>query len=171
MLFRSILRITTDAGDASATAPHPRDVKSAVVVDIVVESGKARIAVGELNPTECAEVEYRAIVTPSANVGRLQTRGTGVALSPARETTSATSAELQLFVLNDPFITTQVVIGRVFEDRNHDGVFNSGEPGVANVRVVSDSGLSATTDTKGDFTLPAIREGSLALAQIGRAHV
>jgi uncharacterized repeat protein (TIGR01451 family)/fimbrial isopeptide formation D2 family protein len=43
------------------------------------------------------------------------------------------------------------VIGKVFDDRNHNGVQDMGEKGIASVRVVTTRGLAAVTDAFGRF--------------------
>jgi uncharacterized repeat protein (TIGR01451 family) len=51
----------------------------------------------------------------------------------------------------EPVFDCADVIGRVFEDRNRDGYFDDGEPGVAAVRVATARGLLVTTDDQGRF--------------------
>ncbi|MFS4439131.1 CshA/CshB family fibrillar adhesin-related protein [Paracoccaceae bacterium GXU_MW_L88] len=46
------------------------------------------------------------------------------------------------------------VIGKVFDDRDSDGVQDEGEPGMANVRVVTLGGELITTDEHGRFNVP-----------------
>jgi uncharacterized repeat protein (TIGR01451 family)/fimbrial isopeptide formation D2 family protein len=43
------------------------------------------------------------------------------------------------------------VIGKVFDDKNHNGIQDSGEEGLASVRVVTTRGLAAMTDAYGRF--------------------
>jgi len=51
----------------------------------------------------------------------------------------------------DDFITASPVLGLVYEDINRDGTKNEGEIGVPGVRLVTQSGLVAETDSKGLF--------------------
>jgi len=46
------------------------------------------------------------------------------------------------------------VIGKVFDDRNRDGVQNEGEKGLPGVRVVTVNGVLITTDKHGRFSVP-----------------
>jgi SdrD B-like domain len=50
-----------------------------------------------------------------------------------------------------PSRQTRVVTGRVFRDNNINGAFNSGEPGLAGVRVQLDGKETVTTDAEGRF--------------------
>ncbi len=54
-------------------------------------------------------------------------------------------------VISDPTFDCTDVIGKVFDDRNLNGFQDSGEAGLAGVRVVTVRGLIATTDEHGRF--------------------
>ena len=54
-------------------------------------------------------------------------------------------------VIPDPTFDCSDIIGKVFDDRNADGYQDEGEPGIANVRVVTARGLLVTTDNEGRF--------------------
>jgi hypothetical protein len=54
-------------------------------------------------------------------------------------------------VIPDPDFDCTDVIGKVFDDRNLDGQQDTGEKGLAGVRVVTARGLIATTDEHGRF--------------------
>ncbi|GMG86400.1 isopeptide-forming domain-containing fimbrial protein [Biformimicrobium ophioploci] len=54
-------------------------------------------------------------------------------------------------VVPDPSFDCTDVVGKVFDDRNMNGYQDSGETGVAGARVVSATGLNATTDAHGRF--------------------
>jgi uncharacterized repeat protein (TIGR01451 family) len=54
-------------------------------------------------------------------------------------------------VVPDPTFDCTDVTGKVFDDRNRNGVQDPGETGLAGVRVVSPTGLAANTDAHGRF--------------------
>jgi large repetitive protein len=54
-------------------------------------------------------------------------------------------------VVPDPTFDCTDVFGKVFDDKNHDGVQDPGEKGIAGVRVVTTHGLAAVTDQFGRF--------------------
>jgi uncharacterized repeat protein (TIGR01451 family) len=54
-------------------------------------------------------------------------------------------------VIPDPTFDCSDIIGKVFDDRNANGYQDDGEPGIANVRVVTARGLLVTTDAEGRF--------------------
>ncbi|WP_025872820.1 SdrD B-like domain-containing protein [Methylobacillus glycogenes] len=54
-------------------------------------------------------------------------------------------------VTPDPTFDCSDIIGKVFDDKNANGYQDQGEPGIANVRVVTARGLLVTTDAEGRF--------------------
>jgi uncharacterized repeat protein (TIGR01451 family) len=61
-------------------------------------------------------------------------------------------------VAPDPLFDCPDLIGKVFDDRNFNGYQDEGEPGIANVRLVTVEGLVVTTDSFGRYhiTCPMI---------------
>jgi hypothetical protein len=57
-------------------------------------------------------------------------------------------------VVPDPTFDCSDVIGAVFDDRNANGVRDSGERGIPNVRVATARGLLVTTDAEGRYSVP-----------------
>jgi len=57
-------------------------------------------------------------------------------------------------VIPDPTFDCSDIIGKVFDDQNANGYQDQGEPGIANVRVVTARGLLVTTDAEGRFHVP-----------------
>jgi uncharacterized repeat protein (TIGR01451 family) len=54
-------------------------------------------------------------------------------------------------VIADPLFECSDIIGKVFDDRNHDGAQDPGEPGIANVRLATVRGQLITTDAEGRY--------------------
>ena len=57
-------------------------------------------------------------------------------------------------IVPDPTFDCSDIIGKVFDDKNLNGYQDDGEPGIANVRVVTARGLLVTTDADGRFHVP-----------------
>jgi outer membrane protein OmpA-like peptidoglycan-associated protein len=62
-------------------------------------------------------------------------------------------------VMPDTLLDLGTIIGKVFEDRNGDGLQNPDEPGVAGVMVALDNGTYALTDPYGRYHFPAVVSG------------
>ena len=57
-------------------------------------------------------------------------------------------------IVPDPTFDCSDIIGKVFDDQNANGYQDDGEPGIANVRVVTARGLLVTSDADGRFHVP-----------------
>jgi uncharacterized repeat protein (TIGR01451 family) len=54
-------------------------------------------------------------------------------------------------VVPDPVFDCSDIVGKVFDDKNVNGYEDEGEPGIANVRLVTLNGVLVTTDSEGRF--------------------
>ena len=112
-----------------------------------VEFGPLRVeANGDLALT------FRATVTAEAVPGALVNRAEAVDTRTGR---TVARARARVEVVAEPVLDTADVIGRVFEDRNRNGVQDAGEPGIPRVRVATVRGLVVTADEEGRFSVPA----------------
>jgi len=107
---------------------------------------------------------YRLILVVGSGVGE------GEYINTARATTAAgasvsNTATATVRVVPDPTFDCSDLIGKVFDDQNANGYQDEGEPGIANVRVVTARGLLVTTDKDGRFhvacaVIPQAQRGS-----------
>src|SRR5690606_34821250 len=122
------------------------------------------LAVGTLRPGADVRVEYRMVVSDAIKPGENLTQVTGTAIDPLGGPVVSTSRPLRLIVDGSMFGFTQMVIGRVFEDANANSRYDAGERGIAGVRVVTSTGLAATTDAAGMYNLPSLAPGTIAVS-------
>src|SRR5262249_28312864 len=120
-----------------------------------------RFSIDTVSPASRVAITYAALITSKARPGELQSRVAGFASVLSGERVNAIPGQVRLVVRPSAFTLTQILIGRVFEDINRNGSFDNGEPGIPNVRVVTSSGQSATTDTDGQYNLPSLAPGSI----------
>jgi uncharacterized repeat protein (TIGR01451 family) len=100
---------------------------------------------------------YQLVVGSGATPGDYEnsaTATTGCSSCAVSNTGSFTVA-----VIQDPVLDLGTIIGKVFEDKNADGLQNPDEPGVAGVMVALDNGTYALTDEYGRYHFPAITSG------------
>jgi len=64
-----------------------------------------------------------------------------------------------LRIHGDPTFDEVTVLGKVFDDRNEDGMQSQGEIGVSGARIFTEYGVSVVTDRDGRFHIPAVRPG------------
>lgn len=105
----------------------------------------------------------------SATIGYLLRVGAGTGPGVHTNTVSATDAfgvsisntgQADVIVEGDPMLEESLVLGTVFLDVNGDGRQQSGEPGLAGVRLATVEGLVVETDVHGRFHLVGLEGGN-----------
>ncbi len=156
-----IPQTTVPGGKTIRAAGKPSSPQS---IKPVVENGRLSFSVGTLEPDVLAQIRYKTVVSSAARAGEFQTQVIGSANSPLGQRVSTVPVRVRVVVTMSAFTFTQMMIGRVFEDSNGNGVYDSGERGVPNVRIVTASGQSVTTDAAGQFNLPSLAAGTTMVA-------
>ncbi|MDQ3255076.1 MAG: hypothetical protein M3R15_14430, partial [Acidobacteriota bacterium] len=126
--------------------------------------GTLLFKVGNLDAGANVTILYRVRVGANARDGEQfnSAIASGVYLSGERATTSP--ARVAVRVSRGVFSMRQVIIGRVFEDTDNNGQFDSGERPVAGVRLYLNNGQSVITDSAGQYNIPSVGEGSLVIS-------
>jgi uncharacterized repeat protein (TIGR01451 family) len=72
-------------------------------------------------------------------------------------------AQAKVIIKDEPVFDCSDIIGHVFDDKNHNGYMDDGEPGLPGVRVATLNGVLITTDAEGRFHVPcaAIPDASI----------
>ncbi len=65
----------------------------------------------------------------------------------------------KVYVVPDPLFDLGTVIGKVFGDRNENGIQDKGDEPIGNVRIVTEEGTIITTDKNGMYHLAAVKPG------------
>jgi len=97
-------------------------------------------------------------VSVGAGVGDGEFVNQAFAVAGSTETPASNVAEARVQLGADPDFDCTDVIGKVFDDRNVNGVQDRGEPGLPGVRLATVNGLLITTDAEGRYhiTCPMI---------------
>lgn len=120
--------------------------------------------VGELAPGAGARLLYRVRIGANARPGDWENVAVGSGDFPSGERSATGAARATVHVGGGVFSSQQVIIGRVYEDANRNGSFDSNDKPVAGVRLYLTSGQSVITDSQGLYNFPALGDGSLVLA-------
>ncbi|HWS53135.1 MAG TPA: SdrD B-like domain-containing protein, partial [Pyrinomonadaceae bacterium] len=80
------------------------------------------------------------------------------------ERVATATARAAVRVRRGVFSSQQVVLGRVFEDANGNGLFDKDEKGLADVRIYLNNGQSVVTDSAGLYNFPVVNEGAQVLS-------
>lgn len=120
--------------------------------------------VGELPPGSAARLLYRVRIGANARPGDRENVAVGSGNFPSGERGATGAARATVRVGGGVFSSQQVIIGRVFEDVNRNGSFDSNDKPTAGVRLYLTSGQSVITDSQGLYNFPAIGDGSVVVA-------
>lgn len=101
---------------------------------------------------------FQLILVVGAGVGEGEHTNTAFALNPTVDQIISNIAEATVRIIPDPDFDCTDILGKVFDDRNGNGVQDDGEPGLGGVRLATARGLLITTDAEGRYhiTCPMI---------------
>lgn len=121
-------------------------------------------SLGDLGPGAAARLLYRVRIGANAREGDQENVAIGSGTFGNGERTETGPARATVRVGGGVFSTRQLIIGRVFEDVNRNGLFDSKDKPAAGVRIYLTSGQSVITDSQGLYNFPALADGSQVLA-------
>jgi uncharacterized repeat protein (TIGR01451 family) len=119
---------------------------------------------GELAPGARARLLYRLRIGANAREGDSKNIAFGSGRLPNGELIETNAVLATVRVGGGVFSTRQVIIGRVYDDVNRNGSFDSRDKPVAGVRIYTTSGQSVITDSQGLYNFPAVGDGSQVLS-------
>ena len=138
--------------------------RNAAPVEPQINGSELVFPIGELAAGQTATITYRVRVGANAPEGEHINSAVATGVQLNGETISTQPAQAIVRIRGGVFSMRQIVIGRVFEDRNGNGKFDKGERPVAGARIYTNSGQSVVTDPNGNYNLPAVSKGSLVLS-------
>ncbi|HEV2880503.1 MAG TPA: hypothetical protein VGX24_04290 [Pyrinomonadaceae bacterium] len=133
-------------------------------VEPQINGNELTFNLGTLAAGARASLIYRTRIGVNAREGDQTNSATasGVYASGERVSTNASRATVR--VGRGVFSTRQIIIGRVFEDKNGNDEFDAGERAVEGARLYIDNGQSVVTDSEGMYSLPSVEDGSVVIA-------
>jgi uncharacterized repeat protein (TIGR01451 family) len=127
-------------------------------------SDKLVFRLGELSPGAGARLVYRVRIGANARQGDRENVAVGSGEFPSGVRSNTGTARATVRVGSGVFSTQQLILGRVYEDVNRNGNFDSNDKPAAGVRIYLTSGESVITDSQGLYNFPAIGDGSQVIA-------
>jgi len=120
--------------------------------------------IGDIPAQTIYTIVYAVIVTPGAVIGISENTASVHGSTPNGTTTSAGPAKAGVQITESMFFRKRgVLIGKVYEDINGNGVQDEGEPGIAGVVLYLDDGTKVITGDDGKYSVPDVRAGTHAL--------
>jgi len=126
--------------------------------------GDLVFTLGDLDPGGAAHLLYRVRIGANAREGDQENVAIGAGAFPNGERTETAAVRAIVHVGGGVFSTRQVIIGRVFQDVNRNGQFDSTDKPVAGARLYLTNGQSVITDSQGLYNFPSVGDGSQVIA-------
>ncbi|HEV3470652.1 MAG TPA: hypothetical protein VG148_15115 [Pyrinomonadaceae bacterium] len=111
-----------------------------------------------------ATLLYRVRVGANAREGEQFNSAQGSGTLSTGEAVGTATARASVRVRRGVFSSQQVILGRVFEDANGNGLFDRDERGLPDVRIYLNNGQSVMTDSAGLYNFPVVNEGVQVLS-------
>ena len=115
---------------------------------------------GSLDPGRLRTLSYRCSVSADAPVGAAVNRVTGSGVTPGGVSSVTPAAFATVRVRPSILGDRAMVIGRLFEDKNGNGVPDPGEPGVPGVRIYLEDGSFTFSDPEGQYSFTGLSAGN-----------
>ncbi len=149
-------------------------VEDRLPAGFIYEKGSARIQYGnitkELTATGAKEITFGPFTLhpgESATITYLLKVGVGVAggkhtnsaiaVQNGQSVSNTTTADV--IITSDTFVDNATLIGKVFEDKNGNGIQDKGEKGIPGVRLATVTGMVIETDAYGRYHLADLESG------------
>ncbi len=98
-----------------------------------------------------ATLQVRLMLTVGTGVSEGEYVNQAWAINAFSNVVASNIATATVRITPDPNFDCSDIIGKVFDDKNRNGVQDDGEPGIANARLATVNGLLVTTDPHGRF--------------------
>lgn len=108
---------------------------------------------------ESRVIRFALVLTSAAGSGIVTNR----AIATAAMNLTSDTATAWVRVQRGAGVSARVIVGKVYIDRNDNGVQDADEPGVARARVWSADGEVVTTDQEGRYSFRDVRSGTTLL--------
>ncbi|MDT5123957.1 MAG: hypothetical protein QOC96_3439 [Acidobacteriota bacterium] len=133
-------------------------------VEPEVSGNQLTFHVGDLGHGATARILYRVRIGVNAHEGRQENLAVASGTFPSGERTETQPARASVTVGGGAFSTQQILMGRVFDDVNGNGMFDDGDKPMANVRLYLNSGQSVITDSQGLYSFPSLSDGAQVIS-------
>jgi len=119
-------------------------------------------SVGSLSSGEEAILTYQVMIGIDADLG--DKRNSAYCFGYIEEKkVSAGPVSVAIRVKEGIFRKRGIIIGKVYNDQNNDGIQQAKEEGIPNVKLVMEDGTTVITDSKGRYSIPCVKPGGHVL--------
>ncbi|MCK5707645.1 MAG: FecR domain-containing protein [Candidatus Aureabacteria bacterium] len=132
--------------------------KDSTLTNDPTRSGKDLIFnIGSVPAAKSINISYQMIIPTGLSYGRYASEAVCRDANSNAQISNTDSAPFE--VMPEPLFTLGTVLGKIFYDKNENGVQDAGETGIENVTVASEYGIEVTTDRNGLYHIPNMLKG------------
>ncbi|MDP2929393.1 MAG: carboxypeptidase regulatory-like domain-containing protein [Candidatus Omnitrophota bacterium] len=113
---------------------------------------------GTITHATTRTITYRVIIGPDVKTGKNKAYAS-VAGTALGSSTQAGPSTAVVDIRDGLFCKKELVIGKVFNDKNGDGIQDKGEEGIPGVALIMEDGKTIVTDEDGKFSVPDVAVG------------
>ncbi|MBD0328026.1 MAG: DUF11 domain-containing protein, partial [Pyrinomonadaceae bacterium] len=136
----------------------------AAVIEPLIQNGELLFQIPEIGAGDTARILYRVRIGANAREGSQENVAVASGMFANGEQIQTAPARAAVQVGSGVFSTRQIILGRVFEDVNGNGLFDDGDRPMAGVRLFLQNGQSVTTDSAGLYNFPSLGDGPQVIA-------
>ncbi len=114
-----------------------------------------RFNVGTFTAGQTKTLSYQLVVGSGVEPGNFYTNTARVVSESGTSLSNPAQARVQ--VVYDPIFDLSIIIGKVFNDINGDGIQQKGEKGIPDVKIATEDGLYVVTDKDGKYHIDGLR--------------
>jgi uncharacterized repeat protein (TIGR01451 family) len=122
------------------------------------------IHLGEIAPAGHTQIQYRVRIGANAREGNQLNQAIASGRFPNGDSVQTDVARVSVYVGASVFSTRQIILGRVYEDTNHNQRFDKDDHPIAGARVYLMNGQYVLTDAAGLYNFPAVGDGAVVIA-------
>jgi uncharacterized repeat protein (TIGR01451 family) len=123
----------------------------------IKSDGNSIVRFGEFALKAKEKVTLTYLLKVGVGVAKGEHTNRAIAIQNDKEVSNTSTATVK--VIADPFIDNSVVIGKVFDDQNENGIQDNGERGIPGVRLATVEGMLIETDGYGRYHIADTNSG------------
>ncbi|MBD3264960.1 MAG: DUF11 domain-containing protein, partial [Candidatus Omnitrophica bacterium] len=116
--------------------------------------GIRTFSVGTFTAGESKKLSYQLVAGSGVEPGNTYTNKAVVVADSGYPLSNIATEEVK--VVYDPIFDLSIIIGKVFNDKNGDGIQQRGEEGIADVKIATEDGLYVITDKDGKYHIEGL---------------
>ncbi|MFN7931273.1 MAG: isopeptide-forming domain-containing fimbrial protein [Blastocatellia bacterium] len=133
-------------------------------VEPTIKNNQFTFVVGNLPAGARATITYRVRIGANAKQGEQINLAFAQGEYPNGDPLRTPPVKAPVLVGLGAFSMRQLILGRVFEDTNGNGLFEACDRPVAGARVYLNNGMSVITDSHGLYNFPSVEEGAAVVS-------